>query len=228
MTPSELHVDVLMKEYTAMREEVLLHFRNAKLHLKHFQAFIALILAVASYLFFSSDADRVGKIISLMALSKVDVAFFAIFALDMVSFYFAFDILDSYFCMYLAAARLANIEKQINAETKKNTLIWESRFQSTKVATLGFSRVLITVYQLVLVAIIGVWVPFFCYTQLEAHKLERPWMVATARGAALACFAVFLISFIDVFFVRPGMARRTIDRIVDEEGQGTDGRKPQR
>ena len=48
MNPDE----ILMKEYAGMREEVLLHFRNAKLHLKYSQAFIAVAAAAAWYVFF--------------------------------------------------------------------------------------------------------------------------------------------------------------------------------
>jgi hypothetical protein len=233
MSQDEMQVDILMKEYATMREEILLHFKNAKLHLKHFQAYVAASFAIASYLFFSADAGRVTAITNAIGIAEPDLVFFVVFALNIVSYYFAFDILDSYFCIYLAGARAANIECQINGITNQKLLIWESEFQSKVVAKLGTSRVLITVYQLVLVGFVGVALPLICYSQLEVVRelqtmrqlqagtqlevpvhLIWPGWVTLARGFAVGAFAVFLCAVVDTFAIRPSWARRVITIIA--------------
>lgn len=131
-------IDILMKEYATMREEVLLHFRNTKLHTRYFQLFFTAALVIIWYLFFVADVpakDAAGKevsdhlqdILTTIGIKKADLLLYLISALDITSYYFAFDILNSYFCVFLAAARLANIEKQINDTWGRKLLIWEFR-----------------------------------------------------------------------------------------------------
>src|SRR5437660_8928583 len=96
-----------------MREELLLQVRNTKLHRKHASAFVAAALALAWYGFLIPGAAAEG-LAKTLHLQQGDLTLLLVFALDIVSFYFAFDILDSYYCLFLAAARLASIEKQIN------------------------------------------------------------------------------------------------------------------
>jgi hypothetical protein len=233
MTEKDMQVDILMKEYATVREEVLLHLKNAKLHLKHFQGYIAASFAIASYLFFSAEPGRVTAITNAIGMSETDLVFFVVFALNVASYYFALDILDSYFCMYLAAAQAANIESQINKITHRKLLIWESEFQSEAVAIWGTSRVLVTVYQLFLVGFVAVAIPLKCYSLLEAARQSQvaaqlqtaaqlltpvhliwPDWVGLARGFAVGAFVVFLLAFIDTFFIRPRWARRVIGDIV--------------
>jgi hypothetical protein len=209
MTIEEMQTDILMKEYASMREEVLLHFKNAKLHLKHFQGFIW-------YVFFASESGRLQEvIITAIGITRADLVLFIVFALNMVSYYFAFDILDSYFCIFLAAARLANIEEQINKMWRRNLLVWESMFQKDKVAIFGASRVAITVYQLMLVGIISLVLPFLCYLRLiTSDNLSRPSLGWIAIGLGVAAFLWFLYAVYDVFVFRRTESRSVIDKMV--------------
>jgi hypothetical protein len=109
----EASIEILMKKYALLREEVLFHFKNAKLHIKHFQWFIAGCVAIGVYLIFPTDSRQVNGVITVIGITTDDLFLYVVWALSVLSYYFAFDILDSYFCMFLAGARLANIEEQI-------------------------------------------------------------------------------------------------------------------
>src|SRR6185295_10034909 len=99
-------IDILMKEYTSLREEILFHFKEAKLPAKYLQIFVAGTLVILYYIVFVIDVSKLpgftvhGLLIWLLPIINV------------ISYYFAFDILDSYFCIFLAGARNRLIEQE--------------------------------------------------------------------------------------------------------------------
>lgn len=219
-------IDILMKEYATMREEVLLHFRNTKLHTRYFQLFFTAALVIIWYLFFVADVpakDAAGKevsdhlqdILTTIGIKKADLLLYLISALDITSYYFAFDILDSYFCVFLAAARLANIEKQINDTWGRKLLIWESEFQSHVVATFGVSRVAITLYQLLLVAGVSLLLPIYCFYRLfVSQNLTHAALSWVAIRVCLILFVWFIYAFVSDFSIKKAHALRVMDLIV--------------
>jgi len=59
--------------------------------------------------------------------------------------------LDCYFCVFVAAARLASIEDQINKKMQAPLLIWETIYIEQKEIAFGWSRLMITGIQMFLV-----------------------------------------------------------------------------
>jgi hypothetical protein len=216
MTSEEMRADVLMKEYASMREEVLLHFRNTKLHWRYYQVFFTAAIVIIWYLFFVSNTN-VGTILLLLNIKQPDLLLYVVFALDLTSYYFAFDILDSYFCIFLAAACLANIEEQINAICGRTILVWESQFQAENVVRFGSSRFAITAYQLLLVFGVSAGLPIFCYLRLRQSGSLSSVAFSLSSLAIAVCVALllwFAYTFISVFFIKRAQARRTMDDLI--------------
>jgi uncharacterized membrane protein (DUF373 family) len=136
---------ILMQEFASMREELLLQVRNTKLHIKHALAFLGAALALVWYLFLvqgsgTEHQSAAGNLSKILNITQGDLIIFVVFSLDILSFYFAFDILDSYYCLFLAAARLSSIEKRINHITEQRLMVWESQFANHAVSK-GWSRI---------------------------------------------------------------------------------------
>jgi hypothetical protein len=192
MNPAaSVEIDILMKKYALLREEVMFHFKTAKSHTKYFQAFFAACLAIGSYLFFGIEEKRLSTILCDIGFTKPGLIALLAWVMNATSYYYAFDVLDCYFCMYLAAARLANIEQQINEKLGSAVLIWESKFQAEKIATSGPSRKTITLYQIGLVFLVSFLFPMYVYKSLwePSTFLLRIMLIL----AALFCTAMFLL-----------------------------------
>jgi hypothetical protein len=204
--------EILMQEFATMREELLLQVKNTKLHLKHALAFLGAALAVVWYVFFVQGAAAEG-LTKALDIQKSDLTVLVVFALDILSFYFAFDILDSYYCLFLAAARLASIEKQVNEIIRPRLMVWESQFAKHSIS-MGWSRVTITIYQLVLVFAVSCGLPLWAYYRLLQGPLTWPILPCIFMAIAVIFFCWFSWCFIDVFVIRRKGARRIMDDIV--------------
>lgn len=216
MGGDQVQIDILMKDYATMRDEVLLHFRNTKLHLKHFQAFMAAGLAVTWYLFFVADPKRLQEFVTAIGIGRGDLILYITFGLDIISYYFAFDILDSYYCIFLAAARLSNIEDQINGTWGRRLLVWE-KFQQEPFAIFGGSRVAISAYQLFLIAVVSLAIPLICYVVLstvDVNNLKHRGWLWVAVIFCIGAFLWFLYAFYDVFAFRRKESLHVIAQVV--------------
>jgi hypothetical protein len=218
MTSDDMQIDILMKEYASMKEEAMFHFRNAKLHLKHFQALVAAVLVIAWYTLFVADSARLNAVVKVIGITNSDLILYTVFALDFISYYFSFDILDSYFCMFLAGARLANIEEQINATWGRRLMIWESKFQSQPVSIFGASRITITAYQILLVFIVSLCAPLYCYWRLRgSNDLSYPCILYFAVAFGVLAFCWFSYAFFAIFAETVKKARNVMNKIVSGE-----------
>ncbi len=101
-----------MKKYGMLRQEVLFQLKESKLPAKYLQIFVAGSLVVIYYLLFNVKTDELSEV--LPGLTKRGLLIPFLIAMNITSYYFIYDILDSYFCIFLAGGRLADIEEQIN------------------------------------------------------------------------------------------------------------------
>ena len=138
-----------------------------------------------------------------------------IFALDLFSFYLAFDILDSYFCIFLAGARLATIEEEINRRHGQTLMVWETQFQRHPFTQLGSSRVAITAYQIAFVGIGCFILPLVLYgLLLWKGSLKWPWLMTVPIVITVVLFLCFVICFLDVFKYRRIEAPRILREML--------------
>lgn len=93
-------LDLLMKKYALLREEIMFYARTAKLHTRYFQAFFAGSLIILWYLFFVAETSKFEAILEAINLNRGDVVLFFLFATNVTAFYFAFDLLDWYYCVF--------------------------------------------------------------------------------------------------------------------------------
>ena len=161
----ELLIEILMKEYATLREEILFHFKEAKLPAKYLQIFIAGSAVVGYYLLFHVDAGTLSTGLGINVTTRGLFIWF-LFAMNFVSYYFVFDILDSYFCIFLAAARIINIEEQINNRLGMPLLVWESKFQLEDAVRFGTSRATITRIQITIIFLVSFALPVALYVWL--------------------------------------------------------------
>ena len=207
--------DILMREYATFRDEVLLHFKNTKLHTRYFQAFFAAGLAVAWYAFFLAKPEQLSEALESAKINRADLLLYIFFALDVTSYYFAFDILDSYYCTFLAANQIANVEKRINKIFGKNVLIWESEFQPKPIIRFGSSRLTITIYQLSLVAVVSAAFPLYCYDQLsQSGAVTQLLMLKVANWFCVISFVWFVICFVETFFFKPRLVEKLLSKLT--------------
>lgn len=218
MRPAEAErtrIDILMQKYALLREEIMFHFKTAKTHTKYFQAFFAAGLVIGWYLFFLAEPNRLTEVLGVIGITHRELLILVLLALNITSFYFAFDVLDCYFCIFLAAGRLANIEQQINKELSAPVLIWESKFQMEDAVRFGSSRVAVTGFQWFLVGLVACFLPLFVYYRiwLESNYRETLFIIAAA-AVCVTLSAAFAYTCYDVLFVKREQPIQIVDRII--------------
>ena len=202
-----------MKKYALLRVEVMFHLASAKSHTKYFQAFFVGFLFIAWYLFFAADPKTLSHMLEVVSLTKVDMLVYLLIAMNITSYYFAIDILDSYFCIFLAGTRLANIEDQVNRRAGTPLLIWELRFQLNDFVRFGVSRVAITYYQMLIIFMASFLFPLFDYCRLwsltdSVHRTE----LGIASLIAVLLLLLFIYTWHDVFITK----RRQLIEILQQ------------
>jgi hypothetical protein len=205
-----------MKKYALLREEIMFYLRTAKLHTKYFQAFFAGSLIIVWYLFFVAEEKKFDAILLAINFKRADVVLFFLFATNITAFYFAFDILDCYYCINLASARLSSIERRVNNDMGSTLLIWETKFQPQPEIRFGTSRSSITGIQIFIVVFVACGFPLYCYIRLwmVADNCQVYWIGA----AFLVCVSLsiwFIWSFYDVFWKQREQPRRIINEILE-------------
>lgn len=208
-----MEITILLDEYKSFREEVLLHFKNAKTHSRYFQVFAGGCLLIIWYLFVNSQTN-IKPVLDGIGISQQTLIICLIITMNTVAYYFAFDILDSYFCIFLAVARLIALEKHINAILNKTLLVWESQFQPNPVASKGWSRVGITFFQAFLVVVASVILPILSYVVLLLDPASPKVLVYFGIIWCIGLLAVFVITFYDVFIRRRQEAIDLMERLV--------------
>jgi hypothetical protein len=190
---TKVQIDILMKKYALLREEVMFYSRTAKLHTKYFQIFFAAGLAISWYLFFLAkpdkveDIDKLADILKAIGMTDRELIISFVFALDITAYYFAFDILDCYYCIFLAGARLADIEDQINSRIGSKILIWDSQFQKLDSVIHAPSRMTITLYQMALVVAVSCIIPLVVYWKVLRKSFDTGECVILPIMAAAVC-----------------------------------------
>ena len=193
----------------------MFHLASAKSHTKYFQAFFVGFLFIAWYLFFAADPKTLSHMLEVVSLTKVDMLVYLLIAMNITSYYFAIDILDSYFCIFLAGTRLANIEDQVNRRAGTPLLIWELRFQLNDFVRFGVSRVAITYYQMLI--ILYLWPRFyFHFLSIAGYGPRLDSVHRTELGIASLIAVLLLLLFIytwhDVFITK----RRQLIEILQQ------------
>lgn len=215
----KLEVDVLMKKYGFLREEIMFYLRTAKLHTKYFQAFFGGSLLIVWYLFFYAEKKRFDEVLAAIQVIPSELFAFVMLATNITAYYFAFDLLDCYFCVFVAGARLANIEDQINEKSRATLLIWETMYIEQKEIAFGWSRRMITGMQIMLVVFTAFLFPLFCYWQifvLTPLSLRSDRLLILLGAGSVLCvvlFLMFAIIFVKVFITKRHEPRRVISEI---------------
>jgi hypothetical protein len=191
-------IDILMKEYATLRDEILFHFKEAKLPAKYLQIFVPGAIVIIYYVMFGISDESLKRAAPLVTRTQMLIWILPI--MNFISFYFAFDIVDSYYCIFLAGGRLRKTEERINELLHRPILVWEA-FQAKDEIIRGISRTCISVIQMAIVLLLslGPLLAYFGYLWPQATSREK---VALLFESALsvgmsalfiyACYRVFL------------------------------------
>jgi hypothetical protein len=152
-------IDILMKEYPSLREEILFHFKEAKLPAKYLQIFVAGAIVIIYYVMFGISDEAFKK---APLLTRTQMLMWILPVINFISFYFAFDIVDSYYCIFLAAGRLRKTEERINQLLHRPILVVEA-FQAKHEIINGISRMCISVVQMLIVLLLSLVLPLLAY-----------------------------------------------------------------
>ena len=213
-----IEISILMQKYALLREEVMFHFKASKLHTRYFHAFFAACLTVGWYLYFVAKEEQLTEKLSTIGMTQRELLIFLIGAFDITSYYYAFDILDCYFCMFLAGARLANIEEQINSGVGSTVLLWESKFQSETVAKFGPSRMAITTLQMIIVFLISFCFPLVVYGLLwSSSSCTERLLLAAAALVSTGMLVWFAYSCYDIFSDTKKEKMRSVIKKLEHE-----------
>jgi hypothetical protein len=185
-------INLLMKEFVSLRQEFLFHFKEAKLPAKYLQIFIAGSVVMGYYLIYSVNTSTLSTTLGLEVTTRGLFICF-LFLMNFTSYYFVFDILDSYFCMFLALARIINIEEHINDRLGAPLMGWESRFQLEKKIRFGTSRATITVLQIIIIFFFSLVLPIGLYVWMWfTSTVVQKILLAIAILACVSMFAWFI------------------------------------
>lgn len=111
-------IDFLMREYVALRVEILEFIRSYRAHARNFSIVLGVVVALVS---FAAKADN-GFVLAHSRLFW----FFVGMGVTTIVAYFVFDALEAQYAMFAVASRAADLEEQINERAGRDLLIWES------------------------------------------------------------------------------------------------------
>jgi hypothetical protein len=112
-------VDLLMKEYLALRTEIVEFVRLYRAHIRNVTAVLTITVGLLT---FAGKAD----VSNVVVHSRLFWFFVGITIATVVSYY-AFDALDAHYAMFATASRAALIENMINERAGKILMTWETR-----------------------------------------------------------------------------------------------------
>lgn len=167
-------VEILLQEYSLLRAEVMDRAKETKSHIRYFQAFAVILLAILSAYVSQPSGSRL-----LIPWWILEVG---LFVLITIADYMVFDLLESYFTISAVAALLAVLEEQINAIMGKRLLLWESEISGMLLwrAIPGAWNPgrLTAVGSAILMFIVFVVLPFVIdYILWERSELSRDWQL---------------------------------------------------
>ena len=213
---TKVQIDILMKKYEMLRQEVLFQLKESKLPAKYLQIFVAGSLVVIYSLIFNVHEKELAEV--LPGLTNRDLLIPFLIAMNVTSYYFVYDILDSYFCIFLAGGRLADIEEQINGKVGTHILIWDSQIQKHPVNRSGKSRIAVSIVQTLIILTFSVALPVLVYGYLWYHTSEQRILLIIASIISVVLFGVFIYVCIDVLFTKRDESYRAIQQIhLDNE-----------
>ena len=173
------------------------------------------------YLFFYANPKQFEDVLTAIHVTQGQLFAFVILTTNITAYYFAFDLLDCYFCVFVAGARLASIEDQINEKMRGGSLlIWETMYIEQKEIAFGWSRRMITGIQIFLVIFIAFIFPLFCYWRLfvltEVSQRSKPFLALLIAGVIICVvlFSMFVFVFVVVFITKRHEPRRVITEIM--------------
>lgn len=190
-------IDILMKEYPSLREEILFHFKEAKLPAKYLQIFVAGAIVIIYYVMFGISDESLQR---APLVTRTQMLIWILPIINFISFYFAFDIVDSYYCIFLAAGRLRKTEERINELLHRPILVMEV-FQAKQEIIRGISRTCISVVQMVIVLLLSLGLPLLAYYGYLWPQATSSQKVALFFESALSAgmSALFIYTFYRVF-----------------------------
>ncbi|HEV7516558.1 MAG TPA: hypothetical protein VGR07_09690 [Thermoanaerobaculia bacterium] len=113
----DITVDLLMRKYSLLKQEVWLHIGFYKAHVARFQLMGTAILAAAAYVIAHAELLPTQQNWWLWWLATT--------LIPVMANYLTFDIFESQYAMILLGERMATIEEDINRIVGRRILIWE-------------------------------------------------------------------------------------------------------
>ena len=180
--------DLLMKKYGYLRIEVMFHLQSVKSHARYFQVFMGGSLVAIWYVVSNLPNKEILQEFLNLGISKEYLLVLLMVTITTVSYYFVFDLLDSFYSMMLVGARLWMIEEQINNLGRHPFLIWES-LQAAFMGADSPPRVILGFFQFMLVILFSVAMPLYFYIHigLASDKIIFRAILAAASIYTITC-----------------------------------------
>jgi hypothetical protein len=219
---SETKIELAMKEYTLLRQEIWLHIGFFKGHVTKFQLMGSAILAVGAYvlsnatLFPNHDnwwAWWVGATI-----------------VPILCHYLIFDVIGTQYAIILLGERVATLEEELNAYMERRLFIWETlvtplfwrRFRPMQGVInpdwfLGFFGGVIAVFNSLLV-------PIFLYAvlwKIQPESLAMKSAIWGGLGAAITFTCITLYAYWRVQLKMRGKPRLLFRRMALRDAEAT-------
>jgi hypothetical protein len=203
--------NILMKKYEILRSEILFWYEAVKRQYKFLQIFMAGSLTVVSYIVLNYSEKQFVTGLATFGVSGEFVLIFIIFSIITVSYYFCFDVLDSFSSMFVVAARLDTIEEELNKLYNKTILVWESKIQTRTVERFSPPKVLFAVFQFVLILVYSTAVPLYlCYKLWEKSVISST--IFSMFGLyTVGCFALLVYAYL--YTLNPGRRAKVAQKI---------------
>jgi hypothetical protein len=198
---SEL-LELLMEYYKVLKQDMLLQMSSVKNHVRNSQIIGATLVALLTILLNTNNFSVTTNTVYLWVI--------AAFALNTLSYYLIYDVLEAVYAVKALESYLSTLETRINDLIGKRVLMWQSDIANTLWSmSYCIEKIVppmrgLEFYQLIIVCGTAVVLPLFVYYQV--------WNVAYGNKAlsVFLCFFVFysLFSAIMVVYVWSGVNRR--------------------
>ena len=170
---AESEVDLLMKKYVLLKQEIYLHSGYYKSHIKSFQLLMGGLMAFFGFVLS-------GKIPTPSEANWWLWWGFATFLWVVVQ-YLVFDLWEAQYAIMLISARIATIEEMINSRFRKRLLVWESlitpKYFSSIEPSPGITNpsFMMGLWGFIIIFSTGVFLPNLVYYALWPLLADKPY-----------------------------------------------------
>jgi hypothetical protein len=206
IAPSELKdeqkIDILMKEYGSVRDDIQQTINRAKAHIRHFQIVLTAIIALFAVVI-RKDTD---------IATSIAFWIFVMYSITTIVSYVVFDMVEIQYGIQIGGARCGVLEEMVNKRANEALLVWETEMADrlfdpfSPIPGVLHPSFFLTTYQIIVIGMAMFSVPaYFIYAFWDHAPLLARYLVWINIAYSIISFVVFSWSLSTVLiFVRKG------------------------